>query len=167
MKVRKTSLGTAGGAKLTAVSCATLTVLVSAVVSACTSSPSSTHPAIFTPTSSVSEHPSGGASKASGTPTESHSHSASASASEHPSDGTSPDRAFDHHPRVACLRRRLLPPTTYPPTTPATSYPAAPLTTGGGGTAGLQDGLLFGVGGAAMLALFRSLAYRRRVKRDK
>src|SRR5271165_415241 len=156
MKVRKTSLGTAGGAKLTAVTCATLTMLVSATVSACTGSPSSTHPAIFTPASSASEHASSGASKASETPTESHSHSASASASEHPSDGTSPTKE----------------PTTTPaspaaPTTPATSYPAAAPSTGGGGTAGLQDGLLFGVGGAAMLAGVGSLAYRRRVNRGK
>jgi hypothetical protein len=43
---------------------------------------------------------------------------------------------------------------------------AAPAT-GGGGTAGLQDGLLLGLGGTAMLAGLGSLAYRRRVNRDK
>jgi hypothetical protein len=45
-----------------------------------------------------------------------------------------------------------------------TQYPAAP-ETGGGGTAGLQDGMLFGIGGAAVLAGLGSLAYRRRVTR--
>jgi hypothetical protein len=38
--------------------------------------------------------------------------------------------------------------------------------TGGGGTAGLQDGLLFGIGGAAVLAGIGALAYRRRLTRS-
>jgi hypothetical protein len=45
----------------------------------------------------------------------------------------------------------------------SSSYPTTPPSTGGGGTAGLQDGLLFGLGGAAMLLGAGSLAYRRRV----
>jgi hypothetical protein len=45
-----------------------------------------------------------------------------------------------------------------------TQYPLAP-ETGGGGTAGLQDGLLLGVGGVAVLAGLASLAYRRRATR--
>jgi hypothetical protein len=36
--------------------------------------------------------------------------------------------------------------------------------TGGGGTAGLQDGLLFGIGGLAVLGGAGSLWYRRKVK---
>jgi hypothetical protein len=40
-----------------------------------------------------------------------------------------------------------------------------PPATGGGGTAGLQDGLLFGLGGAAVLAGLASLVYRRRLTR--
>jgi hypothetical protein len=47
----------------------------------------------------------------------------------------------------------------------ATAYPTAAPETGGGGTAGLQDGVLFGVGGAAVLAGLGSLAYRRRLAR--
>ena len=39
--------------------------------------------------------------------------------------------------------------------------------TGGGGTAGLQDVTLFGFGGAAILAGFASLAYRRRLTRKR
>jgi hypothetical protein len=39
-----------------------------------------------------------------------------------------------------------------------------PPQTGGGGTAGLQDGTLFVIGGAAILAGFGALAYRRRLR---
>jgi len=58
------------------------------------------------------------------------------------------------------------------PTTPATSNPtASPVTaapaTGGGGTAGTQDALLFIVGGAAVLAGGASLAYRRKVSKNR
>jgi hypothetical protein len=42
-------------------------------------------------------------------------------------------------------------------------FPTAAPQTGGGGTAGVQDGLLLGVGGAALVAGLGSLAYRRRV----
>jgi hypothetical protein len=49
--------------------------------------------------------------------------------------------------------------------TSSASYPTAAPETGGGGTAGLQDGVLFGLGGAAVLAGFGSLAYRRRLAR--
>jgi hypothetical protein len=44
-------------------------------------------------------------------------------------------------------------------------YPVAAPETGGGGTAGLQDGLLFGAGAVAVLAGLGTLAYRRRVTR--
>jgi hypothetical protein len=37
--------------------------------------------------------------------------------------------------------------------------------TGGGGTAGLQDGVLFGIGGASVLAGLGFLALRRRLTR--
>jgi hypothetical protein len=47
----------------------------------------------------------------------------------------------------------------------APAYPTAAPETGGGGTAGLQDGVLFGVGGVAVLAGLGSLAYRRRLAR--
>jgi hypothetical protein len=39
--------------------------------------------------------------------------------------------------------------------------------TGGGGTAGFQDGLLLAVGAAAILAGAGSLAYRRRLLRNR
>src|SRR6202012_6115912 len=52
---------------------------------------------------------------------------------------------------------------TSAPATP--TFPTAAPETGGGGTAGLQDGLLFGIGGAAVLLRIGSLAYRRRLAR--
>jgi hypothetical protein len=44
-------------------------------------------------------------------------------------------------------------------------YPTAAPETGGGGTAGLQDGLLFGLGGASVVAGLGFLALRRRLSR--
>jgi hypothetical protein len=46
-----------------------------------------------------------------------------------------------------------------------TAFPTAAPQTGGGGTAGLQDGVLFGGGGLAVLAGLGTLAYRRRLSR--
>jgi len=39
--------------------------------------------------------------------------------------------------------------------------------TGGGGTGGLQDGMLFGIGALAIAAGLASLAYRRRLTRTR
>ena len=49
----------------------------------------------------------------------------------------------------------------------ASPVPVGAPSTGGGGTAGVQDILLFGLGGAALLAGAGSLAYRRRTLRDR
>jgi len=49
----------------------------------------------------------------------------------------------------------------------ASPFPTAAPPTGGGGTAGFQDALLFGLGGAAMLAGAGSIAYRRKVIRNR
>ena len=57
-------------------------------------------------------------------------------------------------------------PTTQAPTpTPTTYYPTGAPQTGGGGTAGLQDGLVIGLGGAAVLAGLGSLTYSKRLTR--
>src|SRR5215471_18388843 len=109
---------------------ATLTVVVSVSVSACTTSPST--PA--NPTASANPPP---AHTTTTTPPSPHTTTATAHAT-----------------------------TASPHTTTAPAVPAGPPSTGGGGTAGLQDGLLFGIGGAAVLAGLGSLAYRRRLTRQ-
>jgi hypothetical protein len=52
------------------------------------------------------------------------------------------------------------PPSSAPASAPASAVPTAPPVTGGGGTAGLQDAVLFGIGGAAVLVGAGSIAYR-------
>ena len=54
-----------------------------------------------------------------------------------------------------------------PTATPTRHFPVGAPQTGGGGTAGLQDVTLFAFGGAAILAGFGSLAYRRRLTRKR
>lgn len=49
---------------------------------------------------------------------------------------------------------------------PAAPAPSGAPATGGGGTAGIQDGWLFGLGGAAVLAGAGVLASRRKIARD-
>jgi hypothetical protein len=53
------------------------------------------------------------------------------------------------------------------PTHPASHAPSGAPQTGGGGTAGLQEGTLFGIGGLAIAAGLASLAYRRRLTRTR
>ncbi len=53
------------------------------------------------------------------------------------------------------------------PTATSSPVPIGAPSTGGGGTAGVEDVLLFGIGGAALLAGAGSLVYRRRVLRDR
>ena len=52
-------------------------------------------------------------------------------------------------------------------TSSTSEVPTAAPVTGGGGTAGLQDGLLFGLGAAAILAGAGSIVYRRRLTRHR
>ena len=76
-----------------------------------------------------------------------------------------PRRTATHLPRRTPRPRRdtAAPTHTSAPATPA--FPTAAPETGGGGTAGLQDGLLFGTGGAAVLAGLGAFALRRRLAR--
>jgi hypothetical protein len=50
---------------------------------------------------------------------------------------------------------------------PTPSYPSAAPVTGGGGTAGFQDGLLFALGAAAVVVGLGGIAYRRRLTRGR
>jgi len=177
MKVRIIAPGTAASAKLTAVSCAALTVLVSATVAACTSSPgtapSISQPSVITTgvhTGSASASPKGtgtGSRPATSTPTPPASHSARASQSTagRPSVTATGHGANPGHTTKPATQKPGH--TVHTPAPATTRIPAGAPATGGGGTAGLQDGVLFGIGGAAILAGIGSLAYRRRLTRTR
>lgn len=147
MRVRITSARPASSPRLAVLSCAALMVLVATAVSACTGSPSSSVPAIFSPSGSTTA-----SSSASGTATA----SADASAS-HPT-STPSTHTTTPTPTATTVSPSPVPTTTY-------YYPTGAPQTGGGGTAGLQDGLVFLLGGAAIAAGLGSLAYRRKFTR--
>jgi len=147
MKVRVTARP-ASSPRLAVLGCAALMVLLAIAVSACTGTPSSTAPLL--PTGSES-----GSTSASSTATSSASADASAS--------TTPPATPSTHtttptPAVTTVSPSPVPTTTY-------YYPTGAPATGGGGTAGLQDGLVFVLGGAAIAAGLGSLAYRRKFSR--
>src|SRR5450631_3133530 len=125
---------------LTAVGFGILTLLVSAAVSACTTSSSTATLPSSSPSHSDSATPtaSPSATRTTVTPSTSASHSASPSASPSATRSTS-----------------------------ASPLPTAAPPTGGGGTAGFQDVALLGLGGAAILAGAGSLAYRRKIIRNR
>ena len=176
MKMHLTKPSAAPGAWLIAGRSAAGAVLIVIAVSACTGGggSGSSVPSIFTPTAPTSGHasvsssrtpsPAGGASStgkagASTSPTahpsSADSH-ASASASSKPRATTAPSSAPATHATA---------PVTHATAPVAPLYPTAAPETGGGGAAGLQDGLLFGLGGLAVFAGLGSLAYRRRLAR--
>jgi hypothetical protein len=152
-------------------------------VSACTSGGSSV-PSIFTPTptdgSTVSSthtpSPSGAAStKATGaaSSTKASSGASATVRSSSPASATargSASAAPTPSHTVTATRAAATPTeatraAAAPAATATTLYPTAAPQTGGGGTAGLQDSLVFVVGGGAVLAGLGSLAYRRRLAR--
>lgn len=152
-------------------------VLLAATVSACTGG-GSTVPSIFTPTSrppaastahppTRTPSPTSGRASATGRPTATSSPSpgrtttVTASAPVAPAPTLTPTHTPSHSPAATPSPVT----STVPPVTHTPVYPTAAPQTGGGGTAGLQDGLLFGIGGAAVLAGIGSLALRRRLAR--
>lgn len=177
MKMRLTVPGGARGAWLTVGRSAAGVVLVTAAVSACTGGGSI--PSTFRPTpqtgaqtgaqsgahaSSPTGHTSGSPARSSAATSPSgaaHTSSASAHASS-PAHASAPVSSRASVSASANPSVTTILPSTPPP---STAFPTAAPQTGGGGTAGLQDGLLFGIGGAAILAGFGSLAYRRRLAR--
>jgi hypothetical protein len=156
MKVRTTSARPGLSARLAITGCGTMALLASITLSACSGSTPSAGP-------SVSFSPGG-----TGSPTPSTSASSTATASS--STATASDSA-SASPRST----ETVPPTPTPtPNThththqaSASPVPAAAPATGGGGTAGFQDTLLFGLGGAAILAGAGTMVYRRRVIRSR
>jgi hypothetical protein len=137
MKVRSAIARTAPRTRRTAIGWAFLAVLVFAAVSACTSASGS--PTTFVP-SGGSGSP-GVASNANETTTETTTSSPTAT------------------PTITVT-------VTAPPTYISPVPTAAPVT-GGGGTAGLQDGALFLIGGAAIVVGGGSIFYRRKLNKDR
>ena len=144
MKARTAIAWTAHRVRLTAVGWGFTTVLACVALSACTSS--STPPAVFTPAVT-------GSSSVSASPSPSASASASPSASPSPSDSSSPSPE----------------PSASPSPSPevTTPFPTVAPVTGGGGTAGFQDAGLAVLGGIAIAAGLGSIAYRRRMTRNR
>ncbi len=130
MRVRTTIAGTGLSAILSVLGCGTMTIFVSATVSACSTSSTSTPGSADT--------------------------SFSSAASVAPNAGVT-TKTVTASPNA----------NTPAPSNPTAAQVNAPPATGGGGTAGTQDALLFVVGGVAVLAGAGSFAYRRKVMRNR
>src|SRR5580704_2517582 len=163
MKVCTTFAGPALRARLTALCWGALTLLAPVAISAC--SGSSTSPTIptFTPSVTIS-----GTVRGSGTAPASGGSTASSGSTASPGSTTgsgTPGVSSNSpaaHPAVTVTKT-----VTAPATSSSSEIPTAAPVTGGGGTAGLQDGLLFGLGAAALLAGAGSIVYRRRLTRHR
>ncbi len=187
MKMRLTPSVAAQGAWLIAGRSAAGAVLLALAVSACTANgpttPNTSVPSVQTSGTSPSgpgtrtPSPGGGAgstsshpathTRSAGSPT---AHASSSVTTHHTQASVTPTPTPTHTqasvtPTPTHTHASVTPSPT--PTLPSatTVYPTAAPETGGGGTAGLQDGLLFGAGGAAVLAGLGALAYRRRLSR--
>jgi len=143
MKARTAIVRTAHRVRLTAVGLGLMTVTACVALSACTSSPSS-------PSSSVTLlSPTAGA-----TATATSTASPTASPTVSPTDTVNPSPTPTYSPVPS--------PTYYYSPIPTT----APVT-GGGGTAGFQDTGLAVLGGMAIVGGLGSIAYRRRITRNR
>jgi hypothetical protein len=144
MKVRTTIAGTAFRAKLTALCWGALTILAPVAVSACSGSTSTPTVPNLSPTVTTG------------------------TATVPASDGTTPSGTPGVTSTATVSPVTTVTQTVTVPAATATSFvPTAAPVTGGGGTAGLQDGLLFVLGAAAILAGAGSILYRRRFTRHR
>jgi hypothetical protein len=168
MKVRGTTARTALGVRLTALCWGALALTAPVAVSACTSGSST--PSVPTFTASVTNSPtatgsatapaSSGRTPSAGGSTRGSTGSSTGTSGSTPgvtSSSPAPERTTATVTRAA----------TAPTTSSASRIPSAAPGTGGGGIAGLQDGLLFVAGAAAILAGAGSILYRRRLTRDR
>jgi hypothetical protein len=174
MNMRLTKPGVAQGAWLSTGRWAAGAVLLAVTVAACTGGGSSSVP-VFTPSpsgqASSTTHPATRTPSPTGGSSSTRTSGASTSPTAHPSATGSPHTSTSTRPPATTSPTAS--PTAAPSSAPAThtstpvttTYPTAAPETGGGGTAGLQDGLVFGIGGAAVFLGIGSLAYRRRLVR--
>jgi hypothetical protein len=174
MKTRLTSPGATQGAWLIAGRWAAGAVLVAASVSACTAGGSgSSVPSVFTPTPPTSGQSSGPATR---TPSPTGAGASTKTAPSGPGRSTTaPTNTASARapgtPAATVTRTKVEPTVTRTRVQPTrtvtqTEFPVAAPETGGGGTAGLQDSLLLGVGGLAVLSGLGTLAFRRRLRRS-
>ena len=155
MKVRTTIAGTPLRARLTALCWGALTLLAPVAVSACSGSSSTPTVPSFSPTvttGTITAPASGGSST-----------SPDVGTSSAGTPGVSSSSPVDTATGVATATVTTT--VTQPAPTPTSEIPTAAPPTGGGGTAGLQDGLLFVLGVAAILVGAGSILYRKRLTR--
>jgi len=151
MKVGITFARPASRPRLAILGCAALMVILSAALSACTGTPSSSVPAIFSPSGSATASSTASGTAGSGA-------SADHTASDHASASTT-------HPTTSPSPATTTVSPSPAPTATTYYYPTGAPATGGGGTAGLQNGVVIVLGGAAIAAGLGSLAYRRKFTR--
>lgn len=167
MKVRLTTPFRDRGRYATAAATVAGALLMAVMVSACTGGPST--PTVFTPQPTAQAQSSPRQSGSAGQPAASagattarvpsspgKTQAASQGASSAAAPGPAGPTATAGNPSAAA-----------PTGAPASQYPTGAPETGGGGTAGLQDGTLLGFGGASILAGLAILAYRRRLTRSR
>jgi cytoskeletal protein RodZ len=152
MKVR-TTIAAALRARLAVIGYGALTLLALVAISACTSG-SSTPPVTLSasgsPTSTSTASPA-----ATTTPT------TTATATPTTTATATPTATATATPTPTVTRTVVRTPT------PTPGMPSAAPVTGGGGTAGFQDGLLFALGAAAVVVGLGGIAYRRRLSRGR
>ena len=158
MKVRTTIAGTPLRARLTALCWGALTLLAPVAISACSGSSSTPTVPTFTPTVSISGSITAPASGGAST-------SPNVSTSSPGTPGVSSSSPADTATATAKATATVTTTVTEPAPSPTSELPTAAPVTGGGGTAGLQDGLLFVLGAAAIVAGAGSILYRKRLAR--
>jgi len=156
MKVRIAIPGTALGARLTALCWGALTLVALVAVSACSGSSSTPTVPTFSPSVTISGSGTATAPASGGTTTP-----ASGSTTTSGTPGVTSSAPATHTATAIATATVTI---TVPP---SSEIPAVAPLTGGGGTAGPQDVMLFGFGAAAILIGLGSLAYLRWLSRGR
>ncbi len=157
MKARTAIVPTAHRVRLTAVGWGLMTMLACVALAACTSSPPSSPSStvtVLSPTASPS---------ATATATATASSTASPTATPSVSASASPSVSHSVSPAVVGQSGT---PSNSPSLSPY-YYPTPALATGGGGTAGFEDAWLAVLGSVAIVTGLGSIAYRRRITRNR